>query len=103
MNNGINLGICGGTIINKLYILTAGHCFFNKTGDHVELFDVDKTFVLVGKHSFHGVPDSQVTRFSVRLPNQLLSTGLEPVLSHTEKAFIASYYKLFSTYIKIKS
>ncbi len=37
------------------------------------------------------------------LSNQLISTGLEPVLSHTEKSYIASYYKQFPTHIKIKN
>ena len=40
--------------------------------------------------------------FPVRLRNRLISTGLEPVLSHTEKSCIASYYTQFSTNIKIK-
>ncbi len=56
----MSLGICGGAIINRLYILTAGHCFLNKTGDHIEMFDTDQTFILVGKHSYNGVPDTQV-------------------------------------------
>ena len=40
--------------------------------------------------------------FPERLLNRLISAGLEPVLSHTEKACIASYYKQFSTNIKIE-
>ncbi len=32
----------------------------------------------------------------------LLFGGLEPILSHTEKSCITSYYKQFSTNIKIK-
>ncbi len=38
----------------------------------------------------------------VWLRNRLLSAGLEPVLSQTEKACIASNYRQFSTNIKIK-
>ncbi len=38
----------------------------------------------------------------VRLRNRLLSTGLEPVLSQTEKSCIASNYRQFSTNVKIK-
>ncbi len=34
------------------------------------------------------------------LPNRFISTGLEPVLSHIEKP-VASYYRQFSTNIKI--
>ena len=40
--------------------------------------------------------------FPVWLRNRLLSAGLEPVLSKTEKACIASNYRQFSTNIKIK-
>ena len=32
----------------------------------------------------------------------MISAGLEPVLSHTEKSCIASYYRQFFTNIKIK-
>ena len=41
-----------------------------------------------------------VIYFPERLRNQLISAGLEPVLSLTEKIFIASYYIKFSTNIK---
>ncbi len=37
----------------------------------------------------------------VWLRNRLISTGLEPVLSHTKKSCIASNYRQFSTNIKI--
>ena len=40
--------------------------------------------------------------FPVWLRNRLLSTGLEPVLSQTEKSFVASNQRQFSTNIKIK-
>ena len=43
-----------------------------------------------------------VKYFPVWLRNRLLSTGLEPVLSQTEKSCIASNYRQFSTNIKIK-
>ena len=43
----------------------------------------------------------QVTYFPVWLPNRLLSTGLELVLSLTEKSCIVSYYIQFSTSIKM--
>ncbi len=44
----------------------------------------------------------QVNAFPVWLQNLLLSTGLEPVLSQTEKLCIASNYRQSSTNIKIK-
>ena len=34
--------------------------------------------------------------------DQLISAGLEPVLSHSEKSCITLYYRQYSTYIKIK-
>ena len=40
--------------------------------------------------------------FSDWLRNRLTSPGLEPVLVHTEKSCIASYYEHFSTIIKMK-
>ena len=40
--------------------------------------------------------------FPVWLRNRLLSAGLEPILSQTEKSCIASNYRQFSTNIKIK-
>ncbi len=40
--------------------------------------------------------------FPVWLRNRLLSAGLEPVLSQTEKACIEPNYRQFSTNIKIK-
>ena len=40
--------------------------------------------------------------FPVWLRNQFISTGLETVLSHTEKLCIALYYRQFSKNIKIK-
>ena len=40
-------------------------------------------------------------KFPVWLRNRLISAGLEPVLSHTEKSFIISYYIQFSTNIKM--
>ena len=39
--------------------------------------------------------------FPVWLRNRLTSTALEPVLSHTEKLCIVSYYSQFSTNIKM--
>ena len=44
----------------------------------------------------------KVISFPVGLPNRLISAGLEPVQSHTEKSYIKSYYRQFSTNIKIK-
>ncbi len=38
----------------------------------------------------------------VRLQNQLIPAGLEPILSRTEKSWIALYYRQLSTNIKIK-
>ena len=43
-----------------------------------------------------------MTQFSVWLRNCLVSAGLEPVLSDTEKSCKASYYIKYSTNIKIK-
>ncbi len=43
-----------------------------------------------------------ITAFPVWLRNRLLSAGLEPVLTQTEKLCIASDYKQYSTNIKIK-
>ena len=40
--------------------------------------------------------------FLVWLRNRLISIGLEPVLNHTEKSNIASYYRQFCMNIKIK-
>ena len=39
---------------------------------------------------------------SVWLRNLLISPGLDPVLSHSEKSCMALYYRQFSTNIKIK-
>ena len=41
-------------------------------------------------------------RFPVWLRNQLLSAGLEPVLSQTEKSCISYNYRQFSTNFNIK-
>ena len=41
--------------------------------------------------------------FPVWLRNRSLSAELEPVLSHTERSCIASYYKQFYINIKIKT
>ena len=38
----------------------------------------------------------------VWLRNRLISAGLEPVLSHIEKSCIKSFYRQFSTIIKMK-
>ena len=38
-----------------------------------------------------------VTVFPVWLQNRLISAGLEPVLSHYEKSYVASYYIQFCT------
>ena len=43
----------------------------------------------------------QVNFLPVWLRNWLISAGLEPVLIHTEKLCIASYYIKFSTNIKM--
>ena len=40
--------------------------------------------------------------FPVCLSNRLISAGLEPVLSETEKSCISSNYRRFFTNIKIK-
>ena len=41
--------------------------------------------------------------FPVSLRNRLISGGLEPVLGHTEKFCLASYYIQFSTIIRKNS
>ena len=43
-----------------------------------------------------------VFKSPVWLLNQLISAGLKPVLSHTKIPCRASYYRQFSTYIKIQ-
>ena len=40
--------------------------------------------------------------FPVRLRNPLISAGLEPVLSYTDKSCIVSYFIQFSMSIKLK-
>ena len=35
--------------------------------------------------------------------NRIISAGLEPVLSHTEKSCLPSYYRQFSMNIEIKN
>ena len=40
-------------------------------------------------------------KFPVSLRNRLISGGLEPVVSHTEKLCLASYYIQFSTNVKM--
>ena len=40
--------------------------------------------------------------FPLGLRNRLISAELKPIISHTEKSCIASYYREFSTNIKIK-
>ena len=42
------------------------------------------------------------TDFLVWLRNRLISAGLESVLSHIEKLCIASFYRQFSSNIKIR-
>ena len=41
--------------------------------------------------------------FTVLLQNRLISARLEPVLSHTQKSYIVSYYSQFSTNSKMKN
>ena len=45
-------------------------------------------------------PSKQSSQFNIR--NWLISAELIPVLNHTEKSRISSYYKQFSTDIEIK-
>merc|ERR1719391_242996 len=42
-----NGGVCGGTIINKRYVISAMHCLFDASG---EKHPVAKTSVIVGEH-----------------------------------------------------
>ena len=55
--------------------------------------------VFIGNYlSSHFRLDLKLLRvIPVWLRNRLISAGLEPVPSHTEKACIASYYRQFST------
>ena len=48
------------------------------------------------------LPLGTKTILAVWFRNRLTIAGLEPVLNHTEKSCIATYYKQFSTNIKIK-
>ena len=41
-----------------------------------------------------------IEKFPGRLCNRLISAGFEPVLSNTEKSYIAPYYIQFTTSIK---
>ena len=41
--------------------------------------------------------------FTVLLQNRLISARLKPVLSHTQKSYIVSYYSQFSTNSKMKN
>ena len=47
------------------------------------------------------IPEWIRNKFPVSLGNRLMSAVLEPVLSHTEKSCLVSYYRQFSTNIKI--
>merc|ERR1719219_2067393 len=42
--------MCGGTIINKRYVLTAMHCLYDKSGNE---HPVSKTSVIVGEHNLN--------------------------------------------------
>ena len=58
-----------------------------------------------GESNYTSTPVKATTAskyFSSMFWNRLLSSGLEPVFSNTEKSFIASCYKHLSTNIKIK-
>ena len=48
-------------------------------------------------------PEFIIILFPLQHRHRLISAGLEPVLGHTEKSCIASYYRQLSTNIKIKS
>ena len=51
-----------------------------------------------------GFDSSKVLQFSIWLRNRLISGGLEPVLSHTEKLCKASYYiHVFYGYKNVQS
>ena len=52
--------------------------------------------------NYQGQPTNQVNPDPLWLRNRLISAGLEPVLSHTEKLCLALYYRQFSTNTKIK-
>ena len=60
--------------------------------------------VTVTKHRFNfTILCSNRTRICPAwFPNRLISAGFKPVLGHTEKSCITSYYRQFSTNIKIK-
>ncbi len=44
----------------------------------------------------------KVIIFSIWLRNRIISAGLEPVFSHTEKLYLASYYRQFLQLLKYK-
>ena len=56
-------------------------------------------YLSVGENYLSFLPE--VNTFPVSLRNRKISGGLEPVLRHTEKICIASYYIQFSTNIKM--
>ena len=59
-------------------------------------------FIGMGDHYIgYNYQASQVKYLPVWLLNRLISAGLEPILSHTEKLCIALYYIQFFTNIKI--
>ena len=64
--------------------------------------DIVKTVeTIISKKTVFKETVMQVNIISVWLSNRSISVGLEPVLSHTDKLCIASFYIQFSTNIKM--
>ena len=61
------------------------------------------TFFSSEQHNLLAHSWSEIIFFTVWLLNRLISDGLEPALIHTKKLCLVSYYRQFSTNIKIKN
>ena len=56
--------------------------------------------ILAPHYGYAGQTSHQVS-YQGKLQNRLISSGIESVLGHTEKSYTASYYRQFSTNIKV--
>ena len=109
----LTTGTCWATV-EGLRDLNLCWCFRNKQGGRwiinlhrnnraqfLDTYWLEILFFLIGEHADQYA--FQVMLVLVWLLNRLIFDGLGLVISHTEKSCIASYYKQFSTNIKIKS